>query len=78
MPQRSPYIPKVYLRRAQCFTSLQVTSPGSSMGNVAGRSLIAMISEADAAAGQAKEWINMDQLLINYDGKLRFGALHSL
>jgi len=32
------------------------------MGNAAGRSLITMISEADAAAEQAKEWISMDQL----------------
>eukprot|EP00438_Fugacium_kawagutii_P024408 Skav222371 [mRNA] locus=scaffold2692:194512:199164:+ [translate_table: standard] len=37
------------------FSDVQVTSPGSSMGNAAGRSLVTMISEADAVTSQNPE-----------------------
>lgn len=52
----------------------RVTSPGSSMGNAAGRSLVTMISEADAAASKwGDKYISVEHLVFAFCKDDRYG-----
>ncbi|OLQ14715.1 Chaperone protein ClpB [Symbiodinium microadriaticum] len=52
----------------------KVTSPGSSMGTAAGRSLVTMMSESEAAANQyGDKYISVEHLVLAFCKDTRFG-----